>query len=84
LFAIILRNFRRESDPREAAYCERVIWHQTLIAAFNVSTGEVPCGSGQAWRTEGVRKIAARFGVDPGAVQRISRPSRAPAAKLHR
>jgi DNA invertase Pin-like site-specific DNA recombinase len=26
-------------------------------------------------RTEGVRKIAARFGVDPGTVQRISRPS---------
>jgi hypothetical protein len=26
------------------------------------------------WRTEGVRKIAARFGVDPGTVQRISRP----------
>jgi DNA invertase Pin-like site-specific DNA recombinase len=25
-------------------------------------------------RTEGVRKIAARFGVDPGTVQRISRP----------
>jgi hypothetical protein len=24
-------------------------------------------------RTEGVRKIAARFGVDPGTVQRISR-----------
>jgi DNA invertase Pin-like site-specific DNA recombinase len=26
-------------------------------------------------RKEGVRKIAARFGVDPGTVQRISRPS---------
>ena len=25
-------------------------------------------------RTEGVRKIAARLGVDPGTVQRISRP----------
>jgi DNA invertase Pin-like site-specific DNA recombinase len=25
-------------------------------------------------RTEGVRKIAARFGVDPGTVQRINRP----------
>jgi DNA invertase Pin-like site-specific DNA recombinase len=25
-------------------------------------------------RTEGVRKIAGRFGVDPGTVQRISRP----------
>ena len=25
-------------------------------------------------RTEGVRKIAARFGVDPGTVQRVSRP----------
>ena len=25
-------------------------------------------------RTEGVRKIAQRFGVDPGTVQRISRP----------
>ncbi len=25
----------------------------------------------------GVRKIAARFGVDPGTVQRISRPFRA-------
>ena len=25
-------------------------------------------------RTEGVRKIANRFGVDPGTVQRISRP----------
>jgi DNA invertase Pin-like site-specific DNA recombinase len=25
-------------------------------------------------RTEGVRKIAARFGVNPGTVQRISRP----------
>jgi DNA invertase Pin-like site-specific DNA recombinase len=25
-------------------------------------------------RTEGVRRIAARFGVDPGTVQRISRP----------
>jgi DNA invertase Pin-like site-specific DNA recombinase len=25
-------------------------------------------------RTEGVRKLAARFGVDPGTVQRISRP----------
>jgi hypothetical protein len=25
-------------------------------------------------RTEGVRKIAARFGVDPATVQRISRP----------
>jgi DNA-binding Lrp family transcriptional regulator len=25
-------------------------------------------------RTEGVRKIAARFGVDPSTVRRISRP----------
>jgi hypothetical protein len=25
-------------------------------------------------RTEGVRRIAARFGVDPSTVQRISRP----------
>jgi hypothetical protein len=25
-------------------------------------------------RTEGGRKIAARFGADPGTVQRISRP----------
>ena len=25
-------------------------------------------------RTEGVRKIAARFGIDPSTVQRISRP----------
>jgi hypothetical protein len=25
-------------------------------------------------RTEGVRKIAARFGVDPSTVQRICRP----------
>ena len=25
-------------------------------------------------RTEGIRKVAARFGVDPGTVQRISRP----------
>jgi DNA invertase Pin-like site-specific DNA recombinase len=25
-------------------------------------------------RTEGVRKIAKRFGVDPGTVQRVSRP----------
>jgi DNA invertase Pin-like site-specific DNA recombinase len=25
-------------------------------------------------RTDGVRKIAKRFGVDPGTVQRISRP----------
>jgi hypothetical protein len=25
-------------------------------------------------RTDGVRKIAARFGVDPSTVQRISRP----------
>ena len=25
-------------------------------------------------RTEGVRKIAERFGVDPSTVQRISRP----------
>jgi DNA invertase Pin-like site-specific DNA recombinase len=25
-------------------------------------------------RTEGVRKIAKQFGVDPGTVQRISRP----------
>jgi DNA invertase Pin-like site-specific DNA recombinase len=25
-------------------------------------------------RTEGVRKIASRFGVNPGTVQRISRP----------
>jgi DNA-binding MarR family transcriptional regulator len=25
-------------------------------------------------RTQGVRKIAERFGVDPGTVQRISRP----------
>jgi DNA invertase Pin-like site-specific DNA recombinase len=25
-------------------------------------------------RTEGVRKIAERFGVNPGTVQRISRP----------
>ena len=31
-------------------------------------------------RTEGVRKIAARFGVDPGTVQRISRPFDAGAA----
>jgi hypothetical protein len=28
----------------------------------------------KAGRTEGVRKIAAKFGVDPGTVQRISRP----------
>jgi hypothetical protein len=25
-------------------------------------------------RTDGVRKLAKRFGVDPGTVQRISRP----------
>jgi DNA invertase Pin-like site-specific DNA recombinase len=25
-------------------------------------------------RTEGVRKIAERFGIDPGTVQRINRP----------
>jgi DNA invertase Pin-like site-specific DNA recombinase len=31
-------------------------------------------------RTEGVRKIAARFGVDPGTVQRISRPFEASGA----
>jgi DNA invertase Pin-like site-specific DNA recombinase len=29
---------------------------------------------GKPGRTEGVRKIAAQFGVDPGTVQRISRP----------
>jgi DNA invertase Pin-like site-specific DNA recombinase len=34
----------------------------------------------QPGRTEGVRKIAARFGVDPGTVQRISRPFDASAA----
>lgn len=28
----------------------------------------------RAGRTEGVREIAARFGGDPGTVQRISRP----------
>ena len=31
-------------------------------------------------RTEGVRKIAERFGVNPGTVQRISRPFDASAA----
>jgi len=31
-------------------------------------------------RTEGVRRIAARFGVDPSTVQRISRPFDAVAA----
>jgi hypothetical protein len=31
-------------------------------------------------RTEGVRKIAAKFGVNPGTVQRISRPFEASAA----
>jgi hypothetical protein len=31
-------------------------------------------------RTEGVRKIAERFGVNPGTVQRISRPFEASAA----
>jgi DNA invertase Pin-like site-specific DNA recombinase len=31
-------------------------------------------------RTEGVRKIAARFGVDPSTVQRISRPFEGAAA----
>jgi DNA invertase Pin-like site-specific DNA recombinase len=33
-------------------------------------------------RTEGVRKIAARFGVDPGTVQRISRPFAGAGASL--
>jgi DNA-binding MarR family transcriptional regulator len=33
-------------------------------------------------RTEGVRKIAARFGVDPGTVQRISRPFESESAVL--
>jgi DNA invertase Pin-like site-specific DNA recombinase len=33
-------------------------------------------------RTEGVRKIAARFGVDPGTVQRISRPFQPSAAAV--
>jgi hypothetical protein len=28
----------------------------------------------RAWRTEGVRKIAKQFGVDPDTVPRISRP----------
>jgi hypothetical protein len=28
----------------------------------------------QPGRTEGIRKIAERFGVNPGTVQRISRP----------
>src|SRR4051812_32921907 len=35
---------------------------------------------GKPGRTEGVRKIAARFGVDPGTVQRISRPFEGSAA----
>ena len=33
-----------------------------------------PRRPGQAWAHRGRRKIAARFGVDPGTVQRISRP----------
>ena len=33
-------------------------------------------------RTEGVRKIAKRFGVDPGTVQRISRPFEGVSAAL--
>ena len=34
----------------------------------------IPAALNKPGRTEGVRKIAAQFGVDPGTVQRISRP----------
>jgi DNA invertase Pin-like site-specific DNA recombinase len=49
---------KRLGRPRIASDLEKAI-HEAL---------------NQPERTEGVRKIAARFGVDPGTVQRISRP----------
>jgi|SRR5208337_4777477 len=42
-----------------------------IPAAIEKAIGEALNKPG---RTEGVRKIAAKFGVDPGTVQRISRP----------
>jgi DNA invertase Pin-like site-specific DNA recombinase len=49
---------KRLGRPRIAADLEK-----RILAALN-----------KPGRTEGVRKIAARFGVDPSTVQRISRP----------
>jgi DNA invertase Pin-like site-specific DNA recombinase len=46
-------------------------WQAPLAAGLENRIREALNAPG---RTEGVRKIAARFGVDPGTVQRISRP----------
>jgi hypothetical protein len=35
---------------------------------------KIPAALKAPGHTEGVRKLAKRFGVDPGTVQRISRP----------
>ena len=45
------------------------------VATHSAGAGSANPGRSQApGRTEGVRKITKRFGVDPRTVQRISRP----------
>lgn len=67
------------STAQSVAEFKRSIIQERAVPAF---CGPVERGNSSAIlaalrapaRTEGVRKIAARFGVDPGTVQRISRP----------
>jgi hypothetical protein len=49
---------RRTADPRTASELEK-----RILDALN-----------RPGRTEGIRKIAARFGVNPNTVQRIKSP----------
>src|SRR5271166_6013704 len=59
------------SSPRR---CILAAGRSTIWPISPRDGGRYPQGPERAWTHGGIRKIAARFGVDPGTVQRISRP----------
>jgi hypothetical protein len=59
----------RTRENGSAGRPKHLSWNAESVEALN-----------KPGRTEGVRKIAERFGVNPGTVQRISRPFDASAA----
>ena len=87
---IALFSMKFIAPPSRKKYCERAIIQERVRAGLKRAKGEgkrlgrpplapalvsrIREALNKPGRTEGVRKIAVRFGVDPGTVQRISRP----------